>query len=173
MPVYFFTYYNCIIKTRASLVAVLALLSIGSLSAQELDTSGYIKTDGQLAGWVNVIHPQGGIYIYTPPQPDARLKAQAFSVGRVERQTYQLFSAQEEEVLWNLREKKNLAVSQTQELAGGSSKRRRPITIQRSLAWPKVIVRGVEVCVPVLAHSDANDWQDHLTCWSPEVNHGQ
>lgn len=170
MPVDFFTYYNHYMKTLAPLVAVLASLSFGSLSAQEFDASSYMKSGGHSAGWVNVITPQGGIYIYTPPKPDSRIKTQAFSIGRAERQTYQLFSAQEEEALWNLREKNNLA--ETEEVMG-SSKRPRRTTIRPTFAWPKVVVRGVEICVPVLDHSDSNDWQDHLTCWSPEVKHGE
>lgn len=160
-------------KSSAPLVIALIALNISPLSAQEKDTSSYIKTEGYSAGWVNVSQPQGGVYIYTPPTPDSRVKAQPFKVGRAERQTYQFFSAQEEEALWLLREQKNAAarVELLEQEASSIAGRHRPAKL--SFDWPKVLVRGPEICVPVLDHSDAKDWQQYLTCWSPEVNHGE
>lgn len=152
-------------KTLAPLITVLISLSFSSVSAQEFDAASYIKNEGYSSGWANISPPQGGMFVYTPASPDSRIKTQPFSIGRPKRQTYQLFSAQEEEALWLMREKKIMAAAAVQEKKG----RRR--IVRRSLAWPKVVVRGPEICVPILDHSDSNDWQQHLTCWSPKDSH--
>lgn len=157
-------------KQTVSVFALLASLSLGSVSAQEPDSASYISSEGYSTGWVNVLQPQGGIYIYTPPKPDARITAKAFLIGRPERQTYQLFSAQEEEALWQLREEKG----QTDVVAARNQKTKftgHHRAQKLSFEWPKVVVRGSEICVPILDYSESSDWREHLTCWSPEVNH--
>ena len=149
-------------KTFVSLITALISLSFSPARGQEFDAASYIKNEGYSSGWANIYPPQGGMYVYTPAAPDSRIKTQPFSIGRTKRQTYQLFSAQEEAALWLIRERKIMAAAAViQEKKG-----RR--TFRRSLAWPKVVVRGTEICVPILGHSDSSDWKQHLTCWSPK-----
>lgn len=161
-------------KTLPILVAALALLGISAVHAEEPDVASYIRSSTYPAGWVNITTPQEGMHIYTQPTIDTRRKTQAFSVGRPERQTYSFFSAQEEEALWLLREKKNLAIAASLNESGPRrSLHHRHTLSASSIGWPKVLVRGDEICVPMLEHSDSKDWAEHLKCWSREAAHVQ
>ena len=155
-------------KTLVTTISVLASLNCCCLSAQEIDAASFVKSGVYSSGSANISSPQGGMYIYTPPTPDSRIKTPPFSIGRAKRQTYQLFSAQEEEALWLMREENSQASDDGIETEVQKPKGH-PKLAKYSLDWPKVVVRGSDICVPVLDHSDSKDWQQYLTCWSPDA----
>jgi hypothetical protein len=112
------------------------------------------------AGWVN-FHTSNGQYVYGE-MDDAQGKrinaSKPFLIGGLERKDYEFFSYQEEEALW--------LVMQDQIAAMQPKPKRRANSAAafKSFEWPKVVVRGNEVCVPVLESAQADDWREHLTC---------
>ncbi|PRZ44860.1 hypothetical protein BX589_14327 [Paraburkholderia fungorum] len=111
-----------------------------------------------------VIAPaNGGAYVYsTAPFNDGRGTTR-FMLGLPPRQNYDLFSAQEEAALWQMREAQRKVITQANARArtrhvhrGGSPK----------LNWPKVLLVGDKTCVPQTGFANASDWQQHVVCWS-------
>jgi hypothetical protein len=112
-------------------------------------------------GAARIDNPTGGIWAYAKPAvPDGRISAR-FTVGKPARTEYTLFSAEEEEALWNLRQSR-LPQPPAQRHAGAHPEHHEPI------AWPRVVLQGAKTCVPSGEHSQADDWQQHLVCWSQE-----
>jgi hypothetical protein len=94
--------------------------------------------------------------------PNDRLP-QRFIVGRPPRQTYDLFSAQEEDALSQMRADQLAAIGASQQRA---RLRRTRFHAKPQVNWPKVVVVGDKTCVPTLSHASDPDWKDHLVCWS-------
>ncbi|MDN4571863.1 hypothetical protein DBB29_24710 [Pandoraea cepalis] len=87
-------------------------------------------------------------------------------LGKVPRETFVLFSAQEEEALFRARSVK-LA-----EIANAHRKHAlKRATSHRSvqLDWPKVVIDGDRTCVPTPDFASAIDWKEHLVCWNKGV----
>lgn len=113
------------------------------------------------SGAANVAPAVGGEYVYGRPVPDARPTTSAMLIGTPPRTDYTLLSPDEEEALVKMQDAQRLAEVRQSIMASRAQYRvKRP-----NLKWPKVVLRGQEVCVPELASSEADDWKDHLTCY--------
>lgn len=112
------------------------------------------------AGWVN-LRSSLGQYVYGEPEIN-RVKTSAsgkpFFIGVLERKDYEFYSYQEEEALWLVVQDQ---IEAMQPKPTGKTKTNRAET---KMTWPKVVIRGQEVCVPVLESANAEDWREHLTC---------
>jgi len=130
--------------------------------AQSQDNpSTFVLTKFGSVGWVNISSPEGGVYVYGD-EPMLHPKGAAFTLGKTQRFDYDFFSYQEEEALWLVREDQLKAI-ETQELGERLALRKR-VHKSPQINWPKVVVRGNQVCVPLLESSEASDWKSHLTC---------
>jgi hypothetical protein len=94
-----------------------------------------------------------------------------FMVGKPQRQDFVFLTAQEQEDLWNYRQKLR------EDMIKAALPK--PVVVKThknaiaTLNWPHVIVEGSKVCVPSLDYSEAVDWKDHLLCTYLESLHGQ
>lgn len=123
--------------------------------------SHFVLRGPYASGAANVAPAVGGEYVYGRAAVDARPVTQAMLIGTPPRTDYTLLSPDEEEALVRMQDaqhsaevRRNLLVARAQYSA------KRP-----NIKWPKVVLRGQEVCVPELASSEADDWKDHLTCY--------
>jgi hypothetical protein len=96
--------------------------------------------------------------------------AQRLVFGAPKRDEFELFSAQEEEALWNLREAQRQAHARAMHPpairhAAQSKPKRAP-----SIEWPKVVVSGGSTCVPTREFADSPQWREHLVCWNHTAN---
>lgn len=112
------------------------------------------------AGSANATSPNQGAYVYTPQQ-DQRKRYAAFLVGAPKRQEYDLFSDQEEQALWEVKQSL-LAPYVTKVRHAGHTL----LASASKELWPRVVVQGERVCVPVLPYANGDDWREHLTCWT-------
>lgn len=116
---------------------------------------------GRYAGGAAIIEPAyGGEYVHADQWHDRRVRTGALLLQVPVRQTYVFFSVEEEEALLNFRDQQRAAADATR-AASPVKPRSRPTM---AIAWPKVVLRGDEICVPQLSSSEANDWRDHLVC---------
>lgn len=158
-------------RTHVSVVAaavVAAAVVLGGLitPAQAQGTgSSFVQQPWRDGGAAVISNPFGGEYVYsTKPRTDGRLVA-AIALGERRRTDFTLFSAEEEEALWHLRDRQLHPEPVEPKPAIRAAKRVAKLTIP-SVEWPKVVVVGGKTCVPTLQFSDAPDWRDHLVCWS-------
>ena len=130
-------------------------------AAQNLQNNATFKERGLVgAGSANLTSPAQGTYVHGAELPDGRRARPAFLVGTVSRHDYDLFSDQEEAALWQLKH------DALQPAPRPAKPRTRRLHVAASSAWPRVIVQGQRVCVPVLASATSDDWREHLTCWT-------
>lgn len=123
----------------------------------------YVEKSTFSSGAAMVMPFLGGEYVHGKDHGDGRAMVAPILTGAVPRESYVYFSAEEEAALAKFRD---------QELA---KEVRQRVTLQRAklvskgffLRWPRVVVRGAEICVPELVHSESVDWKDHLTCYQP------
>ncbi len=148
---------------KSFLALWLTFLSAATCSgAQEFSLPArHEKASIEGAGWANVDYPQGR-YVYGS-ETDSRLKAPPILFGRPERQDWQFFSWEEEQALWLLMQDKLAQMSPPQKMAFHKAH------TNKNLKWPRVVVKGSEVCVPRLEKSDDDDWQEHLTCVTVDI----
>jgi hypothetical protein len=97
----------------------------------------------------------GGEYVYMPPTK-GQAPSKAFTIGQPAQFRTVVPSQQEEATAENQATQKPKV-----QLAQAPTIKRKPTP---KLDWPKVVVMGDEICVPVLAKSDSPDWKSHLTC---------
>ena len=161
----------CIAVGGFSFVFVL-IAFFGVANAKEPERSGASRFVWQLtrdAGGAVIQNAFGGEYVYSdlPEIADGRI-AQRFSIGRPVRLEYTLFSAEEEEALWNLRDKeRHRNDPPLRSLVHSAAKvSRAPMP---NLNWPKVVALADRVCVPNKGFEDADDWREHLVCWLKEA----
>lgn len=107
-----------------------------------------------------------GEYQYKTPPADSRKHGQAFAIGKPKRTDFVFFTDEEEETLWSILQSKIIAEQAEADRIAKAQKQARNGGLK--LVWPRVVVEGSQICVPELAHSDSNDWRDHLTCWDGE-----
>ncbi|MEY4565661.1 MAG: hypothetical protein RLY14_631 [Planctomycetota bacterium] len=135
------------------LCASLLLPQIAQSQTQEIAEKAHFELQTpHRSGWITIDNGTGQ-YIYGD-KSSTRRKTAAILFGRVERDEYTYFSAQEEEALWDLLQKK--LITQIS-----------PVSVVRkkkTYQWPKVTVQGIEICVPTLDKSEDENWKDHLTC---------
>ena len=144
------------LATKTGLILLCISLLSAAASAQGQDKADKAHFELQVphrSGWVTTDNGSGE-YIYGDRASNRR-QSRAFLIGRVERDEYTFFSAQEEEELWGLVQKK---------LAAHSTP---PVSVVRkktAYRWPKVTVDGAQICVPTLEKSQDENWKQHLTC---------
>jgi hypothetical protein len=148
------------------LLVLISWLGVAAQSANAQHADGslerFVWRSYEDGGAARIETAGGGVWIYAakPEQLDGRIEAR-FAVGKPARTEYTLFSAEEEEALWNLRQSR-LPQPPAQRHAGAHPEHHEPI------AWPRVVLQGAKTCVPSGEHSQADDWQQHLVCWSQE-----
>ena len=158
----FFSTLLCFIANAATAAAL-----------DSLNNIGFVGREIYGSGVVNILPPADGEYeLGTPNRTTGR--PEVFLMGKPARQDYVYFSAEEQEGLWRFREAKldeqRIARERAmREAAHASARRKKPAARLAGLDWPRVIVNGNEVCVPVLDYSDSDDWREHLTCTTPGV----
>lgn len=152
---------------RSLIVAAsLALLGTACLAEPAQDASHFTWQAGREAGAATLQPPYGGEYVYSVVERlDGRIE-QRFPIGKPLRTEFELFSADEEAALWQLREQLLHPVH----LPYPSQRPRRArsaavVAGRPSIDWPKVIVRDGRTCVPQSSFADAPDWASHLICW--------
>ena len=149
---------------RSLLVGALLLGSCGAFAQQ---SSNFVKTPYLGAGSAVIEPSNGGTYVYGERMRDARIPSPAIMVSSPARIEFVLFSAQEESDLWSYKQSQ-LERSQQEEidrLTKAQAQAQKQANIKyKSIKWPKVVLRGDSVCVPLVDFSESGDWRDHLTC---------
>ena len=159
------------VSVAAAVVAAAVVLGCGLIGApvQAQGTgSSFVQQPWRDGGAAAISNPYGGEYVYSAKPPtDGRAVAAiaAIVLGERRRTEFTLFSAEEEEALWRLRDRQLHPEPVEPKPAIRAAKRVAKLTIP-SVEWPKVVVVGGKTCVPTLQFSDAPDWRDHLVCWS-------
>lgn len=155
---------------RSAAVSLCMVLSVCCMPAQAQQTqpAEFIAREPGSSAWVNRVFPDGGEYIYTAHGAGGqahidRQTTRAFTLDQVPRQHFNFFSIQEEEALWLVREEQLAAINKEEQTRA----KQRPLKNKTaSLHWPKVIVEKAQVCVPKIEKAEANDWREHLLCWT-------
>lgn len=117
------------------------------------------------SGAGNIQYQDGSTYIYGP-QRDRRKMTQAVALEKSNRIDFELFTAEEEEALTSMRDKILRDRLRNEQIR----QRKAFIASAQKIDWPKVIRQDNQICVPVLASSEASDWKDHLTCYVDAVS---
>lgn len=165
-------------RGRIFLTALVCAAVTGAMAqTPPLDASRFVWQAALDVGGAVLLAPHGGAYVYASSEPsDGRVAqrfVQRFAIGRTPRTEFVLFSADEEEALWTLRDRQRfpqayLPARPVRDLP-------RPIAAPRvAIDWPKVVVADGRTCVPTGDFADAADWRSHLVCWvraSREVRH--
>ena len=159
-------------SVRLALLASLCAVATAA-TAQPADASHFVWQSALDAGGAVLQTPHGGAYVYASIEPSDGRVAQRFVIGRVARTEFVLFSADEEQALWTLRDRQRfpkayLPARPVRELPRPSAAPRAAID------WPKVVVADGRTCVPTGDFADAADWRSHLVCWvraTREVRH--
>ena len=139
-----------------AMCAALAALHLAGHAAESATPANQFHTAPRQAGQVMLEHP-GGEFIYGTTAND-RARTKAFTIGKKTELRDVIPSAQEEAATQLAQAVQTITETPpTKPLRKVSQPRPR-------IDWPKVVVMGDEVCVPVLAKSESNDWQSHLTC---------
>lgn len=118
------------------------------------------------SGAANIESSNVGEYVYKPIQADKRVSVPAFMTGPIERQSYDFFSAEEEQALIQYRDKQLAEFLKEKVIV----RRKKHFKKTQNYIWPKVVVRETEICVPELVNSESPDWKEHLTCYQPGKN---
>ena len=143
-----------------AITAVAAAFACSARSQGAATFESYVWQATRDGGAAVVQNRAGGQWVYARSDfADARPQAR-FALGKPARTEYTLFSAEEEEALWQLRQK---------QLAPRKPRHEKQFARREPLNWPRVVLRGTAVCVPELSFSKADDWQQHLVCWSEEA----
>lgn len=134
------------------------------------DAADWQASSEYSAGQAVVRPANGGRYIYGAPRPDGRdTHGVRYTAGRPDRARYTLFSAQEEDALWRLRDQKREAAEKViADAEKAKAKTRRHHVV---LDWPKVVSRGASICVPQSGFGNSSDWKQHLLCWKTDTRH--
>ncbi len=149
-------------KIFITLFVAISAISVTLKAADFADVARFESAEERGAGWVN-FHSSSGQYVYGEVD-DAHTQGKRittnkpFLIGGIERKDYEFFSHQEEEALW--------LVLQDQIAAMQPKLKRRAnaVVSLKGIDWPRVVVRGDEICVPALKSANAEDWREHLTC---------
>lgn len=127
----------------------------------------YVWQVSQDGGAAEVRNPSGGVWAYMAGDSDDGRAHSRFALGKLQRTEYTLFSAEEEAALWTLKQQRLQPPPPTHRHARATPSHHDPI------AWPRVVLRGADTCVPTIASAEADDWQQHLVCWNEEVGRVQ
>jgi hypothetical protein len=127
--------------------------SVAAQGHDPADKAHYELQTPHRSGWVTTDNGAGE-FIYGDQTSDRR-RSPAFLIGKVERNDHTFFSAQEEDELWGLVQKK---------LEAHANRTASVVRKTPTYRWPKVTVDGAQICVPTLDKSDDANWKQHLTC---------
>ncbi|UVA77160.1 hypothetical protein [Pandoraea commovens] len=150
-------------KIYGVLILLVSTATIGNAMAATGSSVTFAKQGPYSGGAAVVVPPNAGIYVYSVDGIDDGRRTQRFILGKVPRQNFVLFSAQEEDALFRVRAAK---------LAEIEAARRKSVVRRASshknvqLNWPKVIVVGDRTCVPTPNFANSLDWKEHLVCWN-------
>lgn len=148
---------------RQLLIWICAAMPASVAAALPNDAVTYIEHGPYGAGAATLRPANGGLYVYsTNPVVDGRGNVR-YMIGKPPRQNYDLFSAKEEEALYQMRADQIAAIESARNRA---RMKRTRFHAQPKLNWPKVVVVGDRTCVPQLKFADAADWKEHLVCWN-------
>ena len=164
----FFTRKQC--KKAMEMSAIVLLMATVATQAAGTPTQ-YIEKAIYASGAANVSPANGGEYVYGGGRADGRIPVKALLTGPVERQSYVYFTPDEERLLLSFRDRQLAKVVKAKLLKERTHFVKVRSVQRRPLNWPKVVLRGNEICVPELASSDAADWKDHLTCFQSKDQH--
>ena len=143
-----------------AIAAVAATLACSARGDGAATVERYVWQATRDGGAAVVQNPAGGQWVYARGDfVDGRPQGR-FALGKPARTEYTLFSAEEEEALWELRQKR---------LAPPKPRQHKQLAHREPMNWPRVVLRGTSTCVPERGFSDADDWQQHLVCWSKEA----
>ena len=141
---------------------VISLCTLGLFSAAKASEEAVWKLVGTYSQGVGNIRPMnGGEWVYAKEimRAGTPLGVGVVVLGsRTQPDEVQFFSSQEEKALWEMGQR---MVNDKATLAKAGR--------QRSavhLAWPKVVVTELEICVPDFQFAIAVDWKSHLVCTS-------
>ena len=138
-----------------------------------LDASHFVWLPALDAGGAVLQTPHAGAFIYAAIEPSDGRVAQRFVIGRAPRSDFVLFSADEEQALWTLRDRQRFpkAYLPPRPMRALPPPGAAP---RAAIDWPKVVVADGRTCVPTGDFADAHDWRSHLVCWvraTREVRH--
>ncbi len=150
-------------KHNANLLLFCALL-ITSFGAFADPISNFVKTPYLAAGSAVLEPSNSGSYVYGELKRDARITSPAIIVSSPVRLDYVFFSAQEESDLWNYKQSQLNAQQDEIDRLAKVEEQTQVNNRYKSIKWPKVVLRGGSVCVPLIDFSDSRDWKAHLTC---------
>jgi hypothetical protein len=151
------------IKQLEKPMFLLTLLTVGLVTAPlgSGSETHFSRSVPHGSGAANVAPANGGEYVYGGGTADARTKSAALLVGKPLRTDFSFISPAEEEAFVRM-----LGDRRAAEVRGALNLARAKVAAKRKeLVWPKVVLRGNEICVPELASSESVEWKEHLTCY--------
>lgn len=157
---------------RHRVITCIALSLAAPFAASQVTpySSDFVRLDGYSFGWSTVASPQGGHYVFQAVTPPTRPQVR-FPIGKVQRDQFDLFSAEEEAALWaTLRHLESEEADRELANVRAQKKQVRKRSVQAKAVAPraKVVIRDGKVCVPEVAFSDSPDWRSHLVCTAKE-----
>lgn len=148
-------------KKQRLLLWTCAVIPLSGFAALPDDGVTFVAHGPYAAGAAAVEPANGGMYVYSSMAVEDGRRSTRFMLGQPARQTYDLFSAEEEAALYEARAEKLSPVGRG----------RGPLHHLRfhpplKLNWPRVVIAGDRTCVPQLTFANSADWKEHLVCWS-------
>ena len=139
---------------------VISLCTLGLFSAAKANEEAVWKQAGTYSQGVGNIRPMnGGEWVYAKEIMRAGTPLGVVVLGsRTQPDEVQFFSSQEERALWEMEQR---MVNDKAALAKAGRHRS-----SVHLAWPKVVVTELEICVPDFQFATAVDGKSHLVCTS-------
>lgn len=168
-----------ILPPRPVLLLLLIPLCLGGAAiAAPLDARDdvvYTEQETRGAGWANVSPATQGAYVHQPhASHESERTTEVYMVGKASRQDFDYLTAEEQEGIWQYRQKireERLGAMRIAALPPAQTKVAHERSMLSGLQWPRVIVDGSAVCVPKLEYSEATDWGDHLVCTDVGFQH--
>lgn len=140
-----------------TLICTLYVICLPAWASQ----SGFIEKRPYSSGAAVIVSAAGGEYVHGDQTRDARVRSAPILVQAPVRQSYSLYTSEEQGVLFAYvdRERARLVKKPTAVRSASTGRQR-----WEKLDWPKVVLRGDDICVPTLESSNAPDWRSHLLC---------
>jgi len=113
------------------------------------------------SGAANIHEVDGGTYVYGS-QKDFRPATLPVAIEPMRRRDYELVTLEEEEALLSMRNKALAERLRKDQIR----KRKAYLANVKKMDWPKVVLKGSQICVPDLANAEAKDWKEYLICYS-------
>lgn len=138
----------------------LLVVSLLSLHAHGMDAH-FSSLPTYSSGSANIKEVDGGTYVYGS-QKDFRPTTLPVAIEPVRRRDYELVTLEEEEALLSMRNK-----ALAERLRRDQVRQRKAYVARvQKMDWPKVVLKGTQICVPDLENSDAKSWKEYLICYT-------